>query len=217
MRTLRIWDLPTRLFHWGLAWCVVALIVTSKLGDDFLDWHARLGYTVFSLLAFRLIWGVAGGRWSRFAQFVPSPQRLKGYLTGRYVSVAGHNPLGALSVLAMLAVLLVQVLSGMMINDEDAGFIGPLYPHVPGWLSDRAGAYHEGIGQWLIYALVALHVSAVAWHVKRHNPQLVRAMLTGDQEVADDVPPSSDGLGTRLFALACWLLCAAGVIAMVNP
>jgi cytochrome b len=216
MRTLRIWDLPTRLFHWTLVLCVVGLIVTSKLGDDFLDWHARLGYTVLSLLCFRLIWGLVGGRWSRFTQFVPNLQRLKDHLSGRYDSPAGHNPLGALSVLAMLAVLLIQVLSGMMINDDDAGFMGPLYVHVPGWLADLAGDYHEDVGQFLIYALVALHVSAIVWHVKRHNPQLVRAMWTGDQDVSNDVTPSSDGLGTRLFALGCWLICVAGVIWLVN-
>ncbi len=211
MRTLRIWDLPTRLFHWSLALCVVGLIVTSKLGDDWLEWHARLGYAVLSLLGFRLIWGIVGGRWSRFAHFVPSPQRLKDYLSGRYAHAAGHNPLGALSVLAMLAVLLLQVTSGMMINDEDAGFMGPLYAHVPGWLSDLAGEYHEDVGQFLIYALVALHVAAITWHVKRHNPKLVRAMLSGDQEVAADVQPSADGWGSRLFALACWLICLAAV------
>ena len=216
MRTLRIWDLPTRLFHWALALAVAGLIVTSKLGDDFLDWHARLGYLVLSLLLFRLVWGLVGGRWSRFTQFVPSLQRLKDYLSGRYASPAGHNPLGALSVLAMLAVLLVQVLSGMMINDEDDGFMGPLYAHVPGWLSDLAGEYHEDVGQYLIYALVALHLVAIAWHVRRHNPKLVRAMVSGDQEVATDVPPSHDSAKTRTLALAVWLACVAVVLGLVN-
>ena len=216
MRTLRIWDLPTRLFHWALALCVAGLIVTSKLGDDFLDWHARLGYAVLALLIFRIVWGVVGGHWSRFTRFVPSVQRVKDYLVGRYVSVAGHNPLGALSVLAMLAVLLIQVLSGMMINDEDDGFTGPLYAHVPGWLSDLAGEYHEDVGQFLIYGLVALHLIAIVWHVRRHNPKLVRAMVSGDQDVAADVPASKDSLATRLLALVLGLASAGFVTWLVT-
>jgi cytochrome b len=115
----------------------------------------------------------------------------------------------------MLAVLLLQVISGMMINDEDAGFMGPLYAHVPGWISDVAGEYHEDVGQFLIYGLVVLHIAAVAWHVKRHNPKLVRAMWTGDQETSAEIQPSSDDRGSRWLALVCWLLCVAGVIGLV--
>jgi cytochrome b len=116
----------------------------------------------------------------------------------------------------MLAVLLIQVFSGMMINDEDAGFMGPLYVHVPGWLADWADDYHADVGQFLIYALVALHVAAITWHVKRHDPPLAQAMWTGDQTVSADVKPSADGLGSRLFALVCWLICVAAVLVLVS-
>ena len=124
--------------------------------------------------------------------------------------------MGALSVLAMLAVLLIQVLSGMMINDEDDGFTGPLYAHVPGWLSDLAGEYHEDVGQFLIYGLVALHLIAIVWHVRRHNPKLVRAMFSGDQDVAEDVPPSKDSSATRLLALVLGLVSAGFVTWLVT-
>ena len=100
MNAVRIWDLPTRLFHWSLAICVIALVVTAKVGGDAMNWHFRLGYAVFTLLLFRLLWGLVGGHWSRFASFFPTPGRLARYLGGRATAhdTAGHNPLGALSV-----------------------------------------------------------------------------------------------------------------------
>ena len=83
MNTVRIWDLPTRLFHWLLAVSVIGLIVTAKVGGDAMNWHFRLGYVVFALLLFRLVWGFVGGRWSRFASFFPTPTRLGRYLRGQ--------------------------------------------------------------------------------------------------------------------------------------
>ncbi|MEY2621322.1 MAG: putative Ni/Fe-hydrogenase 1 B-type cytochrome subunit [Pseudomonadota bacterium] len=217
MKKIRIWDLPTRLFHWALMLCVIGLVVSGKISGMALDVHAVLGYAVLCLLLFRVLWGLVGGRWSRFAQFVPSPARLGAYVSGRYASPAGHNPLGALSVLAMLAVLALQVASGLVINNEDNGFTGPLYAAAPGWLSDLAGHYHQDLGQLLLLSLVALHVLAVAWHTWRHNPRIVHAMVNGDQEVAEDVEPSHDGFGKRLLALVLWSVCVAGVFWLVAP
>ena len=217
MKKTRIWDLPTRLFHWALVLCVLGLVVSAKVGGMALDLHAVLGYSVLCLLLFRLIWGVIGGRWSRFVQFVPTPQRLRDHLAGRYEPPAGHNPLGALSVLAMLAVLGLQVMSGLVINDDDNGFSGPLYAAAPGWLSDLASQYHADVGQLLLLSLVGLHVLAIVWHTHRHNPKIVHAMVTGDQEVAEGVEPSRDGAGMRLLALVLWSVCVALVFWLLAP
>src|SRR4051812_42900648 len=107
---IRVWDLPTRLFHWALAICVVCSAITAyKEGG--LDWHARLGCAIGALLLFRLIWGFIGGRWSRFASFLYSPASVVAYLRGRSHPdhLVGHNPLGAGSVFAMLVFLIAQV------------------------------------------------------------------------------------------------------------
>ncbi len=217
MKKTRIWDLPTRLFHWALALCVLGLVVSGKIGGMALDVHAVLGYSVLCLLLFRLIWGVVGGRRSRFTQFIPSPARLKAFLSGTYLSPAGHNPLGALSVLAMLLVLAVQVFSGLIIQDEDHGFYGPLYAAAPGWLSDLAGEYHSDVGQALLLGLIGLHVLAIVWHAHRHNPKIVHAMVHGDQDVGDEVTPSNDGFAKRMLALLLWSVCVAGVFWLVAP
>ncbi len=217
MKRTRIWDLPTRLFHWALVLCVLGLVVSGKVSGMALDLHAVLGYSVLCLLLFRLIWGVVGGRWSRFVQFVPMPSQVKDHLRGRYESPAGHNPLGALSVLAMLTVLGLQVMSGLVINNEDNGFSGPLYAAAPGWLSDLAGEYHGDVGQVLLLSLIALHVLAIGWHAHRHDPKIVHAMVTGDQEVDDAVEPSNDGFGKRLLALVLWSVCVAAVFWLVAP
>ena len=114
MNKVRIWDLPTRVFHWGLVLCLVGLIGTGKIGGEAMVWHFRLGYTVLSLLLFRLVWGFMGGFWSRFHVFVVGPMAIWRYLQGRHSSPAvGHNPLGALSVLAMLGFILIQVSTGL--------------------------------------------------------------------------------------------------------
>jgi len=105
---VRIWDLPTRLFHWLLAALVLCSVVTAKLGGLWIDWHMRAGYAILALVLFRVLWGFAGSRYARFANFVRGPRAVLDYLRGRGAQGAGHSPLGALSVLALLAALLVQ-------------------------------------------------------------------------------------------------------------
>jgi len=158
---VRIWDLPTRLFHWLLALCVIGLVVSAKLG--LMDWHFRLGYAMLTLLLFRLLWGLLGGRWSRFASFVPTPGRLWRYLQGSSAEAesAGHSPLGALSVLALLGVLIAQVVSGLLSDDEIA-FSGPLTRFVSGEWVGRATWFHADVGQYLVIGLVALQLLAIA-------------------------------------------------------
>lgn len=210
MNTVRIWDLPTRLFHWSLATCVVALVVTGKVGGDAMNWHFRLGYAVFALLVFRLAWGFVGGRWSRFASFVPTPGRLSRYLRGQALpqDTAGHNPLGALSVFALLTVLALQVATGLMADDEIA-FAGPLTALVSGDTVAAATSWHKGWGQALVLGLVALHVLAIVFYLLRRK-NLVRPMVLGDKPMAVAVAPARDSAGTRLLALG--LLGAAAAV-----
>ena len=211
MNAVRIWDLPTRLFHWSLAICVIALVVTAKVGGDAMNWHFRLGYAVFTLLLFRLLWGLVGGHWSRFASFFPTPGRLARYLGGRATAhdTAGHNPLGALSVLAMLAVLSVQVGTGLFADDEIAS-AGPLTALVSGSVVSAATTWHKSWGQYLVIGLVVLHVLAiVVYLIRRQN--LVTPMLLGDKRMAEPVTPARDTAATRLLALVL-LGAAAGVV-----
>lgn len=199
---VRIWDLPTRLFHWLLAACIVALVVTAKMGGNAMNWHLILGQVVLALLIFRILWGLVGGYWSRFGSFIPSPAALGRYLRGASTTqdLAGHNPLGALSVIAMLIVLIAQIASGLMSDDEIA-FSGPLTRFVSGDLISQATGYHAHWGQYLIYGLVALHLLAViGYSIKGHK--LVPAMVTGDKRLEDPVPTSRDSTGTRMLATA---------------
>ncbi|HPR06711.1 MAG TPA: cytochrome b/b6 domain-containing protein, partial [Denitromonas sp.] len=102
--TILIWDLPTRLFHWLLVVCVIGAIISTKIGGNAMLWHGRFGLAIVGLLGFRLAWGVVGSHTARFAQFVRGPATIAAYLRGQWQGI-GHNPLGALSVLAMLLVL----------------------------------------------------------------------------------------------------------------
>lgn len=209
MKNLRIWDLPTRLFHWLLVLCVIALVVTAKVGGNWMAWHMRLGHVVLALLLFRLIWGLVGGHWSQFVHFVTGPRALLAYLrgAGRPEDEAGHSPLGAVSVLAMLVVLLVQVATGLMSDDEIA-FTGPLVAHVPSEWVSAASRYHKAWGEWAVLGLVGLHLLAVAFYTLLRKRPLVRAMVTGDKSLAAELPASRDGWAQRLLALAVLAACA---------
>ena len=209
--TVRIWDLPTRLFHWSLAAAVVGSVVSAKMGGNATVWHLRCGYAVLALLLFRLVWGLIGGRWSRFASFWPTPARLRRYLRGqaRPEDVAGHNPLGAFSVLAMLAALMAQVGTGLF-SDDEIGFSGPLSGTVSGAVVKAASRYHKGWGEPLLIALIVLHLLAITVYAVRGN-NLVRPMLSGDKHLpsGESVRPAADGFGRRLTALIVLALAAA--------
>lgn len=216
METIRIWDLPTRLFHWALFLAVVGMLVTANLGGNAMNLHLRLGYAIFTLLLFRLAWGFVGGRWSRFAGFVPSPARLMRYLRGQGTAHddAGHNPLGALSVLAMLLALGLQVASGLFSDDEIAAS-GPLAARVSGAVVKLASRYHTTIGKLLVIALVVLHIVAIVrYRMRGHD--LVGPMLSGDKVMASAVPAARDSAGTRLLALALLIACAGVVYAVAQ-
>ncbi len=217
MNTVRIWDLPTRLFHWLLAVSVIGLIVTAKVGGDAMNWHFRLGYVVFALLLFRLVWGFVGGRWSRFASFFPTHARLGRYLRGqaRPEDHAGHNPLGAFSVLAMLLVLAAQVGTGLF-SDDDIAFAGPLTGLVAGSTVRAASSYHKDVGQLLVIGLVVLHLLAIAFYFFAKRKNLVRPMVTGDKTRAEagGVTAATDGFRRRALALVLIAL-AAGVVTWV--
>lgn len=208
---VRVWDLPTRIFHWALVVFIVCLAVSGLIGGAAMVWHFRFGYAVLSLLLFRIVWGLVGGRWSRFGAFIYAPQSVISYLKGqgKPEHSVGHNPLGAGSVFAMLAVLLAQVGSGLISDDEIAS-AGPLTRFVSGSVVNLATNYHKNIGKWLLLALVVLHIVAIVYYlVKKHK--LVQAMLHGDKELISPVPPSRDDATSRLSALVIFGICAAFV------
>lgn len=199
----RVWDLPTRLFHWLLSAAVMGLVVTGLSGGNALEWHMRLGVAVGALLVFRLLWGLLGGRWSRFVSFLYSPAALWRYLRRRPLPQdrfdVGHSPLGSFSVFALLAVLLLQVATGLVVDDEIAT-TGPLNRFVGGATASLATGWHKGWGEWLIYGLVGLHVVAIVFYVGWKKRRLLRPMWQGDKLLPAGTPPSADHLVTRLFA-----------------
>lgn len=215
---VRVWDLPTRLFHWSLAATTVALVVTAKLGGNAMQWHLRLGYVMLTLLLFRLVWGLIGGHWSRFANFVPTPARLARHLTGKeyedpqQVADAqrlGHSPLGALSVLGMLAALVAQLVSGLMSDDEIA-FAGSLSRFVSGEWVGQATWFHKDVGQYLLIGLVVLHLLAITFYVLVRRQPLVRAILYGDKHLTEGsthATASRDDAASRTLATLVVTLC----------
>ncbi len=200
---MRVWDLPTRCFHWLLAASVIGCVVTGQIGGNALEWHMRLGLFVLALLVFRLVWGVVGGHWSRFKTFVYAPSAVPAYLRGEAGPQGhwrvGHSPVGALSVLAMLAVLTAQVLTGLVTDDEIAT-TGPLYRFVSSATVSLGTGWHKHWGQWLILALVMAHVAAIAYYYFKQRNNLVDAMWRGDKLLTVAAPSSNDGAGQRLLA-----------------
>jgi cytochrome b len=201
MKRLPVWDPPLRIFHWSLAILVTAAMITANIGGNAMDWHGRLGVAIIGLLAFRLAWGFLGSTHARFIDFLPRPATLRAYLRGDWHGL-GHNPLGALSVLAMLLTLSFQATLGLFGND-DIAFTGPLQPLVSKEASDAlTGLHHRGA--WLIGTLIALHLGAIAYYRLARREDLVTPMLTGQKTVPDDVvdrPVRGGGWGALLAAL----------------
>ena len=208
---VRIWDLPTRVFHWASALCVLGLAVTGTVGGSAMVFHFRFGYALLTLLLFRLVWGLMGGHWSRFRSFVFGPRAVFAYLRGQAPEShsVGHSPLGALSVWAILAFLILQVATGL-ISDDEISTAGPLTHLVSNAAVSLGSQYHTQLGKWILLALVLLHVAAIIYHARRRQG-LLAAMLHGDKQLPVPAEAARDDARIRMTAFLLLCLCAAAV------
>ncbi len=213
---VRIWDLPTRLFHWALAALVVFSFVTANVGGNWVQWHFYSGYAILTLIAFRLVWGFIGGRYARFSSFLFGPSAILATLKGDPSAprTLGHNPLGSLSVFALLASVGLQASLGLFANDDIASE-GPLAKFVSNALSNRLTSLHH-LNAKIIFALVALHLLAILFYLLRKRENLVRPMLTGDKQAAQADAASRDDAATRVRAAIVLAACATAVWWLVS-
>lgn len=183
--TVRIWDLPVRLFHWAIVLLVPALWATHQW--ELMDVHILLGEIMLGLVLWRLLWGVLGSSTARFASFVRGPAAVLRYLRGGGKAF-GHNPLGGWSVVAMLLLLAVQVGLGLFAIDEDALFGGPL-SHLVSYDAARTLAERHETIFWVLVGLIALHVGAILWYRIARRDDLVTPMITGRGDPVEGAGP----------------------------
>ncbi|MFO7277052.1 MAG: cytochrome b/b6 domain-containing protein [Pseudomonadota bacterium] len=215
-----VWDLPLRAFHWLLVASIAGSWITAELGFEWMDVHFFLGYFTIGLLIFRIIWGFVGPRHARFSSFLTGPRGWIDYARSLRAKTpvysVGHNPLGGLMVIVMLALVAVQAGTGLFVTD-DIAFYGPYNPAVSGeTASFLTRIHHQNFN--LILLAVALHVLAILYYVFVKRQNLVAAMLTG-RKPAEWVPENeaitSSQLGKALIVIAIsagavyWLLAAA--------
>jgi cytochrome b len=213
MRTVTIWDAPTRLFHWLTVALVAAAYATWRL--DLIFWHIWVGYALLALVLFRLLWGFFGSETARFSRFLVSPRAAVRYLRhalrrepDRQV---GHNPAGGWMVLLLLLLLLAETLTGLYVSNDIAD-AGPLTDLVPAPVADLISDLHSVFWQVLLGA-IALHVVAVAayWAVARQN--LVLPMISGRKALPTPVrPPTPAGPLRALLLFVCGSVAAAALV-----
>lgn len=203
----RVWDLPVRLTHWSFALLVPAMWITAE--NSQWGWHMRIGHVLLGLIVFRLIWGILGTDTARFGRFVKGPATVSAYLRGRYPSEKniGHNPLGALAVLALLGVMLAQVGMGLFAGDPYDGATGPLNPLVgvgtADWLTDT----HEWF-VYVVFGMIGLHIAAIGFYGGIKLQNLIGPMIGGKGEMAENVAENS---ATPVRNLVISLAAAIGV------
>ena len=198
-----IWDLPTRMFHWVLAGLVGFSWWTAETHRD--DLHIWSGVAILTLLIFRILWGFVGSSTARFANFVRGPRAVFGYLRGDWRGI-GHNPLGAMSVIALLGLLVVQVGLGLISSDDDGLVEGPLAPLVSYATSNWAVDLHETLFNVLL-SLIGLHLAAILFYRLR-GKGLIGPMVTGKGAVEPGMEPMRRG--KTWIAILC-LIVAIGI------
>ncbi len=181
----RVWDLPTRLFHWLL----VALVGFSWWSgkNDRIDLHIWSGIAILTLLLFRLLWGFFGSSTARFANFIRGPRTVFSYLRGQWRGI-GHSPLGALSVVALLGGLAVQVSLGLFSTDEDGLFYGPLAQFVSIDASEEIADLHDDFFN-VVLTLVGIHIAAVLFYRLLLGKKLTGPMISGKAVIGPEAEP----------------------------
>ncbi len=186
IKKIRVWDLPTRVFHWALAVCVIGLFATGLTGGNWIAWHERFGFCVLTLLLFRVVWGLIGSDTSRFTDFLRGPRTLFAYLKTGVSPTQGHSPLGGLSVLGLLSLLLLQVCTGLFVDDDIANK-GPLADKVSDVWVALATKIHR-INKYVLGAMVLMHLCAILYYTFKKKQQLVGPMISGLRDVAQTTP-----------------------------
>ena len=207
----RIWDFPVRLTHWAFVLIIPAMWFTGE--EHMWDWHIRLGLLLLALLVFRIVWGFLGTDTARFASFVKGPQAIVAYLRGSKDESAtkGHNPLGALSVLALLGVMLVQVGLGLFSGDPYDGATGPLNGLVGVMTADWITETHEAFF-YVVLAMIAVHLAAIIFYTAAKKQNLVGPMLSGKGAKSAEVTDNSRASWAKVlvalviaFAVVSWV------------
>ena len=210
MKQITVWDLPLRIFHWSLVALFAVAVISAKLGGNALEWHVYSGLALLALLVFRVLWGFFGGTHAKFSNFIRGPKAILGYLKGSGEKTIGHNPLGALSVIAILLALFFQAITGLFSND-DILTEGPLYNLIDKDTSDYLTHLHT-FNQYVLYALLALHIGAILYYrlVKREN--LVRTMLTGRKEVPPTIADTYASRSGSVWVATILLASSSGLV-----
>lgn len=220
--SVRAWDLPTRAFHWTLVLLVVSAWISyefaEELGDETLVWHRAGGLAVLILIVWRVLWGIWGPPTARFAEFVRAPAAIFAYVralrAGRAARYLGHNPLGALMVLTLLAAVAVQAGFGLFATDDNDLVGGPLYRLVDEAQNVRATRLHGFVFNYVLLPLVVLHIAVNALYTLLKKEPLIQAMVTGRKpdaayaDAAEAMPPAR----THARALACLVAASAIVL-----
>ena len=207
MKKIKVWDLPTRLFHWLLVISMAITMILIHIDGLWIDWHARLGYLILALMTFRWLWGYWGSQYARFSQFLKSPQETYQYIQQKDPATKpGHNPLGAWSVMALLLSITIQALTGLFMTDEIA-FNGPLYAYVSSiWVDYFIWVHHQN--QYVLMSLIALHLGAIFYYQVIRKKDLIGPMRHGYQEVDERHLAADDHWRLRSRALIIFLMSA---------
>ena len=226
-KSVKIWDLPVRVFHWSLVILFIAAYVTNYLGPSYFSYHLWCGYAVIVLVSFRIVWGLVGTYHARFINFLRDP-----FSTAKYAFSVfrkkdehhlGHNPLGAVMVIILLVAILLQAITGLFTNDEIFN-LGPLYAYVSDELSLELTSVHRQLFYWILGA-IGLHIAAVLFHVFFKRDNIIKAMFTGEKDVHDakDIKPiKSSRIWLAIIIIVVLAIALAWVIstapeAVVDP
>ena len=211
-RSVRVWDLPVRVVHWLIVALLVLSFVTGHVGGNAMRIHELSGFSILTLVLFRVLWGFFGSTHARFADFVRGIAAARSYAaalwSGRAVFHIGHNPIGGWMVLALLLCLLTQACTGLFAND-DIMIEGPLMKYVSKETSDRISAIHE-INSYVLMVLVAVHIAAALYYLWRKRENLIWPMLTGRKSVTDEAVEDYRG-GPIWLAAGLLALCVVFV------
>lgn len=208
---VKIWDLPTRVFHWTLVLGLGFMWLSAELGGLWMEWHTKAGLFMLALIIFRIIWGLVGSETDRFTSFIKSPatamhhaKELKEEETAYY---AGHNPLGAWMVVALLGGVLIQAISGLFVSD-DILVEGPLYGLVSESTSKTMTSLHHLLFNILLLAAV-VHILTIGFYKIRKRTNLIKAMISGSADWPVDQQPIPTHLSFKSpwLALSIFIVC----------